>query len=257
MHRLTREVRFALNGPQDRQLAKKPANSFAGYPSLVGLHPHLALRVTLVGELDPASQYLCNIKWIDQAVRKQLIGAFTAADWIDPAKVFKALHNAFGTNRLDCVELMLSPYLSICQRFEEIGSMTRLSQMFEFSASHRLHNAQLSAEQNVKTYGKCNNPTGHGHNYQLQVTLKGTPKPDGLLVDVPAFEKIVADEVIAKLDHKHLNSDVPEFASVIPSVENIARVIYRMLVGRFATVDAELASVTVWETTKTWCEYSE
>ena len=136
--------------------------------------------------------------------------------------------------------------------------MTRLSQRFEFSASHRLHNPALSDEANRKTYGKCNNPHGHGHNYELQVTLVGTPAADtGLLVDVPAFERVVAETVVERFDHKNLNAELPEFAELIPSVENIARVIYRLLKPKLAAGTTRLASVTVWETPKTWCEYSE
>jgi len=136
--------------------------------------------------------------------------------------------------------------------------MVRLSQKFEFSASHRLHSDALSEEENRKCFGKCNNPHGHGHNYEVQVTLAGTPAGDtGLLVDVPSFERTVAQTVIDRLDHKNLNVEVPEFRDLIPSVENIARVIYRMLKPKLQSGDTRLASVTVWETPKTWCEYSE
>jgi 6-pyruvoyltetrahydropterin/6-carboxytetrahydropterin synthase len=136
--------------------------------------------------------------------------------------------------------------------------MTRLSQKFEFSASHRLHNPALSDDVNRRTYGKCNNPHGHGHNYEVQVTLAGTPADEtGLLVDVPAFERTVAETVIERMDHKNLNVEVPEFRDLIPSVENIARVIYRMLKPKLENSATRLAGVTVWETPKTWCEYSE
>lgn len=136
--------------------------------------------------------------------------------------------------------------------------MTRLSQRFEFSASHRLHNPSLSDDANRQAYGKCNNPHGHGHNYELQVTLAGTPDPaTGLLADIPAFERTVADTVIAKFDHKNLNAELPEFHDLIPSVENIAMVIYRLLKPRLSSDRTRLASVTVWETPKTFCEYAE
>ena len=136
--------------------------------------------------------------------------------------------------------------------------MTRLSQRFEFSASHRLHNPALPDDVNRRTYGKCNNPHGHGHNYEVQVTLAGTPADDtGLLIDVPEFEQTVARTVIDRLDHKNLNVEVPEFRNLIPSVENISRVIYHLLKPKLETGRTRLASVTVWETPKTWCEYSE
>jgi len=134
--------------------------------------------------------------------------------------------------------------------------MVRLSQKFEFSAAHRLHNPALSDAENLATFGKCNNPLGHGHNYELQVTVAGDADSAGLLVDVGTLEQVVHERVIRRLDHKHLNLEVPEFARTIPSVENIAAVIYRLLKGHIPA-PATLASVTVWETPKTWCEYAE
>ena len=137
--------------------------------------------------------------------------------------------------------------------------MVRLSQKFEFSASHRLHNPSLSEADNRAAFGKCNNPHGHGHNYELQVTLVGQPDVNGVIVEVPSFERVVSETVIQRFDHKHLNVEVPEFATgkLNPSVENIAMVIYRLLKPKVDDSRAKLASVTVWETPKTWCEYSE
>jgi len=135
--------------------------------------------------------------------------------------------------------------------------MIRLSQKFEFAASHRLHNPALSDEQNRQTYGKCNNPHGHGHNYELQVTLTGNPNSKDLLTNLPAFEETVARAIIDRFDHKNLNQEVAEFATQIPSVENIAKVIYTLLKPKLKSETSHLASVTVWETAKTWCEYSE
>ena len=137
--------------------------------------------------------------------------------------------------------------------------MVRLSQKFEFSASHRLHNPKLSDAENRAAFGKCSNPHGHGHNYELQVTLLGQPDHNGIIVEVPAFERAVNEAVVQRLDHKNLNVEVPEFASnqLNPSVENIAMVIYRLLKPKLDSSRAKLASVTVWETPKTWCEYSE
>ena len=126
-----------------------------------------------------------------------------------------------------------------------------------FNAAHRLFNPRFSEEWNRQIFGECSNPNFHGHNYELQVTLVGTPGPTGLPIDVPAFEQIVADTVINPFDHKNLNVQVPEFASEIPSVENIAKVIYRLLKPKLQSATSKLASVTVWETPKTWCEYTE
>src|SRR5688572_9995124 len=271
MFRLTREVRFAVNddgeGGHDLQLRLPPANSYAGYPSLVGYGRFYTLAVTLAGELDPHTGYLRNIKDIDDAVRRHVIPGVRAdvlgqktprplTPFEQPIVALGLLQTVLPQSLIESVRLSLSPFLSIsCLASEH--PMVRLSQKFEFSASHRLHSEKLSEEENQKCFGKCNNPNGHGHNYEVQVTLAGQPDQNGLLVDVPAFERIVAQTVIDKFDHKNLNVEVAEFRELMPSVENIAMVIFGMLKGKFADQRATLAAVTVWETPKTWCEYSE
>jgi 6-pyruvoyltetrahydropterin/6-carboxytetrahydropterin synthase len=257
--RLTREVRFALVSPDEPQLRQRPTNSYAGYPALTTIAPHLSLQVTLAGELQHNSSYLRNIKEIDDAVRKRVIGRmhdFVSRPHEIPLRVRESLDGVFHGAQLVELRLAISPFLSVASLLSE-HPMVRLSQTFEFCASHRLHNPSLSDEENRRTFGKCNNPSGHGHNYQLKVTLVGKPNQNGILIDVPAMEKIVSDNVIEKFDHKNLNEQVPEFKNLIPSVENIAKVIYRILKPTLAIADAKLASVTVWETSKTWCEYEE
>ena len=266
MFRLTREVRFAINETRDDQESRPPTNSYAGYPSLTGFGQYFRVQVTIQGELDPKTGYLRNIKDIDRRVREGVIRTIrthlgvSRIPELEPMSIdavgISAMLGDFNPDKLHSVTLCLTPFLSISYMAQE-PRMNLLSQKFEFSASHRLHNPHLSDEENRKIYGKCNSPNGHGHNYEVQVTLKGAPNPSGLLVDVPAFEMIVKQFVIDKLDHKHLNLDVPEFNELIPTVENIAMTIYRLLKNRFTGIGAELASVTVWETPKTWCEYSE
>ena len=264
MFRLTREVRFSVNRQPDDPLVGSPTNGYAGFPSMRGIGHYLALRVTVSGTLDPASQYLVNIKKIDSLVRERAVSVVRervlAAAPVSPAslvaELFPRLEGGAPDVALESTELLLSPFLSYGCRASELP-MVRLSQKFEFSATHRLHNPALSDEENCRTYGKCNNPHGHGHNYEVQVTLKGMPGRSGVLVDVPAFERIVAAAVIDRFDHKNLNVELPEFRELIPSVENIAMTIYRLLKPKFADAGAALASVTVWETPKTWCEYSE
>jgi 6-pyruvoyltetrahydropterin/6-carboxytetrahydropterin synthase len=262
--RLTREVRFAINaGATGQDLAGRPSNSYGGWPSLTGAGQFFAIQVTVAGGLEPQTSYLLNIKRIDEVVRAKVVPLFidrlrgnafgSGADTL--VQAFGLLKDSFPGVAVEQVSLQLSPFLGLLVRSTE-HPMVRLSQKFEFSASHRLHNPSLGEEENRRSYGKCNNPHGHGHNYELQVTLVGETGDRGVLVDVPAFERIVRETVIDRLDHKNLNVEVPEFSQLIPSVENIAKVIYRLLEPRFAE-QARLASVTVWETPKTWCEYSE
>ena len=99
-----------------------------------------------------------------------------------------------------------------------------------FSASHRLHNPALSEAQNLQIFDKCNNPHGHGHNYELEVTVAGPVRSEtGYVVDLKVLKEVIRREIIAKVDHKHLNHDVEMFRDVIPTAENIARVFWTVL----------------------------
>lgn len=280
MYRLTRQVRFAVNtagaaaGDDDAaRLVGKPANAYAGFPSLVGLGHYFTLQVTLLGEPAVGSQYVRNIVDIDTAVRRLAIPrvgrhvrdqTFGGGGRV-ALELFALLRDAWPGTTLVDLRLHLSPFLALAVRSADQApapspsepTMVRLSQKFEFSATHRLHNPALSDEANRATFGKCNNPYGHGHNYEVQVTLVGQPDDTGMLADVPTFERTVAEAAIDRLDHKNLNVEVPEFRETIPSVENIAQVVYRLLKPKFEGQRGTLASVTVWETPKTWCEYSE
>ena len=106
-------------------------------------------------------------------------------------------------------------------------------------------------------FGKCNNPEGHGHNYVVEVTVGRNIDEiadTGVVVGLEEFESIVKRLVIDRLDHKHLNRDVEHFANMNPSVENIAVAVFDWLDGQFGT--ARLQNVRVYETPKTWAEYS-
>jgi len=263
MFRLTRQVRFSVNLSADSAPQSTPTNTYAGYPSLNGLGHFFALDVTFAGQLDPATNFLQNIKMMDALVREKCIPLAERAvreKQGNPAKLltkmFEAMKNPAPGAALDAMKMYLSPFLTVAAVAAELP-MTRLSQKFEFSASHRLFKPDFSQEQNLKTFGKCSNPHGHGHNYELQVTLRGRPNEKGLLMDIPALERIVAENVVSRFDHKNLNEEVAEFKNSIPTVENIAATIYRILKPKLQIDDTSLASVTVWETAKTWCEYSE
>jgi 6-pyruvoyltetrahydropterin/6-carboxytetrahydropterin synthase len=125
--------------------------------------------------------------------------------------------------------------------------MIYLTRKAEFSAAHFYHNPALSPEENLRVFGKCNNPNGHGHNYTLEVTVKGAVDPkSGFVVDLKQLKDIMNREVLDALDHRHLNKEVPEFAKLIPTTENIAIAIWRRLVSKLNT--AQLHRVRVYET---------
>ena len=99
-----------------------------------------------------------------------------------------------------------------------------------FNAGHRLHNPSLDEETNRRIYGKCNNPHGHGHNYSVAVTLAGEPDPEvGRFVNIEEVAAWFEREVISQLDHRNLNVEVPFLAGIIPTAENIARVLAQLL----------------------------
>ena len=123
----------------------------------------------------------------------------------------------------------------------------RLTTRHRFSAAHRLDTPALSREENRRLYGKCNNPFGHGHDYTVDVTVEGPLRPDGQVANREALDALVRSAVIARLDHKNLNSDLPEFAAAVPTTENLATVI-RQSLERQWTLAARLVRVRISET---------
>jgi 6-pyruvoyltetrahydropterin/6-carboxytetrahydropterin synthase len=101
--------------------------------------------------------------------------------------------------------------------------VVEITHAFEFSASHRLHSAALSDQENRDVFGMCNNPHGHGHNYEVEVTLRGTPDPrTGMLMDLNVLSRLVRERIFERVDHKHLNHDVPFLEGLVTTAENLA-----------------------------------
>jgi 6-pyruvoyltetrahydropterin/6-carboxytetrahydropterin synthase len=125
--------------------------------------------------------------------------------------------------------------------------MVYLTRKAEFSASHYYHNPALSLEENQRLFGKCNNPNGHGHNYTLEVTVRGKVDPrSGFVVDLKQLKDIMHREVLDALDHRFLNKEIPEFSKLIPTTENLAVTIWQRLMPKLKA--AELHRVRVYET---------
>ena len=113
--------------------------------------------------------------------------------------------------------------------------MYQVTRRYGFSASHRLHAAVLSEEENYQLYGKCNNPYGHGHNYVVDVSARGpVDEHTGRAVDIAALDDLVRSEVLAPFDHSNLNTQVGAFQSVVPTSENLAIEICRRLKARWS-----------------------
>jgi 6-pyruvoyltetrahydropterin/6-carboxytetrahydropterin synthase len=125
----------------------------------------------------------------------------------------------------------------------------RLTSRYRFSASHRLDTPALSPQQNRELYGKCNNPHGHGHDYLLEITVDGPVDGDGQVVNREAMDALVRERVLARLDHKNLNADIPELAGSVTTTENLATLVHQALTSAW-TLPARLARVRIAETAR-------
>jgi len=112
----------------------------------------------------------------------------------------------------------------------------RVTRKYRFSASHRLHAAGLSASENAELYGKCNNPYGHGHNYEIEVSARGPVEGrSGRVLDPRILDWLVEEQVLQPFDCKNLNLDSTAFEDVVPTTENLAREIYRRLAVKWTS----------------------
>lgn len=258
MIQLSREIRFALM-PADKTYPPRASNSWAGWPATNLAVAQLKLRAVIEGEPDPVTGYVCNITVLDGLLRQVATEALIPKFGDHPTPGETILRTAFDEvrerwqlpDRLMRMELCLSPQLSYSIN-TGTDTMVQMTQQFEFSAAHRLHCDSLTDQENRDTFGKCNNPRGHGHNYVVEVSVAGEIGPTGSVINLDRFQETVKTEIVDRLDHKHLNQDVPYFADVNPSVENIAIAIYDWLDGK---LDGQLFAVKVFETPKTWAEY--
>jgi len=131
--------------------------------------------------------------------------------------------------------------------------LPRLTRRYRFSASHRLHSLALTDGENRALYGKCNNPFGHGHDYVLEVTIAGTPDSlTGLIMPRHDLDQWVESKVLKLFDHRNINTDVPAFAARVPTTENVALLIAKVLAEdwprAFPAVPAGLTRVHILET---------
>ena len=132
--------------------------------------------------------------------------------------------------------------------------MVYLTRKAEFSASHYYHNPDFTPEENQRVFGKCNNPNGHGHNYTLEVTVKGSVDPrSGFVVDLKQLKEIMHREVLDALDHRFLNKEVAEFVQSIPTTENLVRAMWELLAPKLGT--ERLYRLRLWEDPTFYVEY--
>ena len=225
----------------------------------------LELSVELIGSISPDTGFIVNITEIDKEVRRHALPIFEShikqhfrqtqnlsfAQLTDILWACKErLDGRFGNAVIDKLSLKLSKFKEIAISPED-RNMIYYTEKFEFSAMHKLWNENFTAQKNFEVFGKCANPTGHGHNYIIEITAKKTSDP----TDFPtaAFQKTIKDNLIELLDHKNLNADVPFFSENIPTIENIAVFSWNKLCGKFEHF--RLHCITIRETDKTYCSY--
>jgi len=235
-----------------------------------GLGRYYEMTFTLLGTPDPRTGYIVGIQEIDAAARAAVIPEIgrrcAQTPTAEPASVLAGLWpiaKQAMPRPLARVRWQLTPTYSVEMSMPDADATIQrvlIRQRFDFAAAHRLHIAGLGDEQNRTIFGKCNNPNGHGHNYQVEPAIS-IPIDRADSFDLSELEAIVDDAVIEPFDHKHLNRDTSEFneaeGGVIPSVERIAMVCHERLRAKLgqAMPEATVERVTVWETDRTSCTF--
>lgn len=287
MIKLTRTVRFCLN-PEittcyvrtSNTLSCTGSNTYASSPNYTPFAQYNELDVTCYGNIDIISGYFINIKEIDNAVRIYAIPKLqeNLIDLKPPIipqylipDIFHLINSKLN-NTVISITWKLTPYHHIT--FENKNTTMPkciVNQQFEFAASHRLHCPSLSDTQNQKLFGKCNRPNGHGHNYRIEVAISthttntnnNNNNPSKQIpeqqtpVNLNLLEDLVNQTIIEKFDHTYLNVDCEEFKDLNPTVENIAMICHKLLKPELEKANMPLHHVTVWETDKTSCTYTE
>lgn len=132
--------------------------------------------------------------------------------------------------------------------------MVYVTRKAAFSAAHRLFNPTFTDDQNERVFDKCNNFYGHGHNYVLEVTVRGVPDPEtGYVIDLKRLKDILDDCIIERVDHKHLNFDVDFLSGIIPTVENLCVAFWQQLEGRLPS--GELHRIRLYESEHNLADY--
>lgn len=228
-------------------------------------HGHdYSLEVMVKGQLNKQSGIVVNITDIDK-VMKEFIGEKLDGKLLNKENeyfrtnlpttenlvtyIWNGIENKIENCQLHKIKLKENPYL---YTVKEADSMVQLTRKYHFSSAHRLHSYSLSDKENLDIFGKCNNIYGHGHNYYLEVTVKGKPDPvTGMVTDITGLDDLVEKEILNKFDHKHLNLDTDLFNEINPTSENVTVVTWNLLHSKVPN----LYKIGLYETEKNYFEY--
>ncbi|XHU95853.1 MAG: 6-carboxytetrahydropterin synthase [cyanobacterium endosymbiont of Rhopalodia gibba] len=228
-------------------------------------HGHnYVLYVSLIGEVDNYGM-VENLSTVKRVIKKEVTGQLDYSYLNDVWEEFQ--HTLPTTENLARVIWQrLAPHLSLANiqlfeypqlwaQYQGNAMKASLTIRTHFSAAHRLALPELSLEENTKIYGKCARPHGHGHNYHLEVSVTGEIDPrTGMLVDLVALQEVVNNYVVEPFDHNFLNKDVPYFAQVVPTAENITLYIAQLLQKPIGELDVDLDKVKLIESPNNSCE---
>ncbi|MBS1716266.1 MAG: 6-carboxytetrahydropterin synthase [Armatimonadetes bacterium] len=265
--RLTRKVSFSA-GHRYWLSSKTEAENrklFGQWASPFNHGHNYVLAVTVEGTVEPSSGMVVNIKIIDDLLKRHVLSKFDqkslndeVPEFIDQAPSLENLLLDIKRRITESKELTDSVKL-VHLRLDEMPTlyaeldltkepMLTITRSYEFAASHRLHSPDLSPEENIRLYGKCNNPAGHGHNYLVDVTVSAPVNAEtGMSVDIACLDTVVNEQVVDRYDHKNLSEDLPEFKGRVASSEIVAQEIFNRLKEN---VPGKLCRVRLTETAR-------
>ncbi|HEY3332398.1 MAG TPA: 6-carboxytetrahydropterin synthase [Capsulimonadaceae bacterium] len=237
-------------------------------------HGHnYTVELTVAGGIDRRTGMVVNIVDIDRVLKAEVLepldGKFLNKDVSFFTTTSPTLENlaAFIWQRVEPhlpkiatltgVRVWEMPTLWADQSKRGNTMQVSITRAYDFSASHRLHSRHLTDDENREVFGKCNNPNGHGHNYEVEVTISGEPDArTGMLYPLEKLDAIVDETILKPFDHKHLNLDVPEFASENPTSEMLTLVVWNKLAEKLPTTGSpRMSKVLVRETARNSFEY--
>jgi 6-pyruvoyltetrahydropterin/6-carboxytetrahydropterin synthase len=248
---ITRKVEFSAShvcrSPQLTEEENRRCYGLAANPNGHG-HNYI-LEVTVEGSPDPVTGMVLDLKELKEILNDEVVGPYDHRflnyevkpfDQVVPTveniarDIWERLEPRLGgrNRRLQAVRLYETADLFVDYFGTPNGDVDppRVTRRYQFAASHRLDTSRLTAEENQRIYGKCNNPYGHGHNYSLEVSSRGPlDERTGIAIEAQRLDKLVGEQVVRPLDHANLNLDVAAFANEVPTSENLAVEIGRRL----------------------------
>jgi 6-pyruvoyltetrahydropterin/6-carboxytetrahydropterin synthase len=236
-----------------------------GLGSVFPPHGHnYVLYVSLYGELDQYGM-VENLSYVKEVIKRevtsQLDYAYLNQVWSEFEGTLPTTENLARViwqrlaPHLPLVNIQLFEHPELWADYQGNNMEATLTIKTHFSAAHRLALPSLSLAENTEIYGKCARVHGHGHNYHLEVSVTGEiDQRTGMLVDLEAVQKAITDHVVEPFDHTFLNYDIPYFAEVVPTAENIALYIAKLLQQPIKELGAELDKVKLIESPNNSCE---